>query len=235
MWLCSFCTDVYTLLKPLPNDFAVKQPKRESIYFILCAILGMLFLLIRFNGYIDWQHLKPLVKLSIIPLVVFAFPIALAVIMLMLKYKPYDLGIRLNGLITAIPVLIISVIVNRLVSPTSLTWDSVVKESGGVLGALYSGLILADLSEEFFRVVGQTRLGALFKSYSIGWFITTLIWAFMHAPKWYADEHNFTEALLGSIRIIPIGLMWGYLTLRTKNILPAVLVHGTNYWGLQNF
>lgn len=57
----------------------------------------------------------------------------------------------------------------------------------------------------------------------------------MHAPKWYSEEHNISEAILGSVRIIPIGLMWGYLTNRTKSIFPATIVHGVNFWGLQNF
>jgi membrane protease YdiL (CAAX protease family) len=35
--------------------------------------------------------------------------------------------------------------------------------------------------------------------------------------------------------MMPIGFLWGYLTHRTKSLLPAVLVHGLNFWGLQNF
>ncbi|GBL35552.1 hypothetical protein EMGBS15_11470 [Filimonas sp.] len=94
---------------------------------------------------------------------------------------------------------------------------------------------MAGLSEEFFRVVGQTRLGVWTRSKGMGWFLTTFIWAFMHAPKWYGDGHDLTEAILGFLRIIPLGLMWGYLTPRTKSLLPSVIVHGMNIWGLQNF
>ena len=138
-------------------------------------------------------------------------------------------------MLIALPIIAISFITNRIVSPDSLTWDAVVAEGGGVLGAIFSGFIIAGLSEEFFRVIGQTRIGALIRNFGMGWFITTVIWALMHAPKWYGEGHDITEALLSSVRIIPIGLMWGYLTHRTKSILPAVLVHATNVWGLQNF
>jgi len=110
-----------------------------------------------------------------------------------------------------------------------------VEEGGGIFGALFSGFILAGLSEEFFRAVGQTRLGVYINNKGLGWFIITVIWALMHAPKWYSEDRHLTEAILGSIRIIPIGLMWGYITHRTKSFLPAVIVHGTNFWGLQNF
>jgi membrane protease YdiL (CAAX protease family) len=235
MWLCSFLTDLYVLKRPAPNDFEVRNPKRESIYFLSSVFLGFLFFYFRFFGTQDWEHTNGLVKLAVLPLILFVFPIALAILLLVLKYKPKDLGIRLQGFIPVIPIVLLSFITNRIVSPQSLTWSALVEEGSGIAGALFSGIILAGLSEEFFRFVGQTRLGALFQNKGMGWFITTLIWAFMHAPKWYSDDHDLTEALLGSIRIVPIGLMWGYVTHRTKSVLPSVLIHGTNVWGLQNF
>ncbi len=233
MWLFSFLIDLYALKRPAKNDFPVREPKRETMYFFLCVCGAILFLFLRFS--LDWQNLKPLLRLSVASLLVFLYPIVLAIIFLLLKYKPKDLGFRLQGLLLVVPVIAISFITNRIVSPENLTWDIVVAESGGVLGAILSGFILAGLSEEFFRVVGQTRLGALTRNFGTGWFITTIIWALMHAPKWYGESHDITEALLSSVRIIPIGLMWGYLTHRTKSILPSVIVHGTNVWGLQNF
>jgi len=235
MWFFSFIIDLYTLLRPTEDIFVVRQPKRESFYFIASFTLGLVFLFFRFSPSIDWQHLNTLVRIAVLPLILFVFPIALAIILLLLNYKPTDLGFRLNGLILVIPIVLISALVNRIVSPQSLTYDALVAETGGVLGALFMGIIAAGLSEEFFKMVGQTRLGAFMNNFGLGWFITAVIWAFMHAPKWYSEDLNMNEAILGSIRIIPIGLMWSYLTHRTKSILPSVIVHGTNFWGLQNF
>ncbi|MBK7634637.1 MAG: CPBP family intramembrane metalloprotease [Saprospiraceae bacterium] len=235
MWFFSFIIDLYALLSPTKDTFLVRQPKRESFYFIACFTLGLVFLFFRFSPSIDWQQLNGIVRIALLPLILFMFPIGLAIIMVLLKYKPNDLGFRLNGLILIIPIILISALVNRIVSPQSLTYDVLVAETGGILGALFSGIIAAGLSEEFFKVVGQTRLGAYMKNFGLGWFITVFIWAFMHAPKWYSEDLNMTEAILGSIRIIPIGLMWSYLTHRTKSILPSVIVHGTNFWGIQNF
>ncbi len=235
MWLFSFLIDLYSLLRPTKDIFAVRQPKREFIYFITCVSLGLVFLFFRFAPFIDWQHLNTIVKLAVLPLILFMFPIGIAIILFFLKYRPTDLGFRLNGLILVIPIILISALINRIVSPESLTFDAIVAENGSVLGALATGLIAAGLSEEFFKLVGQTRIGTYIKNFGIGWFITVVIWAFMHAPKWYSEDLNMTEAILGSIRIIPIGLMWSYLTHRTKSILPSIIVHGTNFWGLQNF
>lgn len=235
MWFFSFIIDLYALLRPTKNTFEVRQPKRESFYFIACFTLGLVFLFFRFSPFTDWQHLSNIVRIAVLPLILFMFPIALAIIMLLLKYKPTDFGFRLNGLILVIPIVLTSALVNRIISPQSLTYDALVAETGGVLGVLFTGIITAGLSEEFFKLVGQTRLGAYMNNFGLGWFITVVIWALMHAPKWYSEDLNMTETILSSIRIIPIGLMWSYLTHRTKSILPSVIVHGTNFWGLQNF
>jgi len=235
MWFCSFFIDLYAIWRPAKNNFIVRNPKKETIWFVICIIGAALFFTLRFSGILDWEHATKLVRLSIVSLLIFAFPIALAIILLMMKYKPKDLGIRFQGFIVIIPIIAISVLTNIFVSQQSLTWNMVVSENGGILGTLFTGFIVAGLSEEFFRVIGQTRIGVLVKNNGYGWIITTVIWALFHAPKWYSESHDLTEALLGSARIIPIGLMWGYITYRTKSILPAVIVHGTNIWGLQNF
>ncbi len=235
MFLCAICIDLFTLMRPVKNDFPVRNPQRESVYFLITVILGMVFFYFRFSGFVSWEHLNPWVRLAVMPFLIFVFPIGLAIIMLLLRYKPVDLGFRLHGLVLALPIIAICAITSRLVSPESLTWNAILQEEGGIIGLVLSGLITSGLSEEFFRVTGQTRLGAWLKQNGLGWYIATVIWAFMHAPKWYAEGHDLAEAVLGSIRIIPIGLMWGYLTYRTKSILPATIVHGANFWGLQNF
>ena len=203
MWLCSFFIDFFAIIKPATNDFVVSNPKRETTLFFICFLLGTTFFLIRFSGMVDWDHLNRFVKLAAIPLMLFVYPIALASIMFLLKYKPSDLGLRFQGLMIIVPVVAISVIVNRFFCPTSLTLNTIFTESGGIIGTLYTGFILAGLSEEFFRVIGQTRLGALINNKGIAWFVITVLWACMHIPKWYNDQHNITEAVLGAVRIIP--------------------------------
>lgn len=235
MWLFALIIDFYAIKKNLLGDFPVRNPKRETIYFIVSTILGMVFLFVRFSGMVDWDHLSGLIKLAFLPMIIFVFPIGLAIILLLLRYKLPELGFRFQGLILVLPILLISAATNQLLSPESLTWDAIMAEEGTVINMLFSGLITAGLSEEFFRMVAQTRLGALLKNPALGWFLAATIWAFLHAPKWYFDDHNLKEAILGSIRIIPIGLMWSYITYRTKSILPSVIVHGFNFWGLQNF
>ncbi len=233
--LCIYIIDLFTLNKSHKFEIIVRNPRKETFYFIATVFLGLIFLYFRFSKTADWEHINGLARLVIIPLIIFVFPIGLAIIMLLLKYKPKDLGLRTNGVIQAIPIILIFALVNRLICPESLTFDKLMEESGGSIWMLFSGFIMAGLSEEFFRVIGQTRIGAFLKNNGLGWILTSTIWALLHGPKWYGESNDLTEVLLSCCRIIPLGLMWGYLTHRTKNFLPATIVHGMNIWGLQNF
>jgi membrane protease YdiL (CAAX protease family) len=232
MWLGSFITDIYVFLKPVTKQIPVRSPKKEAAYVIICTLLGFLFLILRFDGF--WEHMNGIARLSTVVLIPFAFPIALAVIMLLLKYKLSDLGIALNGLVIAIPIIILISGTAFCVSPGGFTLEAVLKEAGGVEGLLFEGFISAALAEEFWRYIAQSRFGALFNNNGMGWLVAAIIWSLMHVPKWLADG-DIAEAFYGAIRIVPIGLMWSYMSYRTRNILPSVIVHGLNMWGLQNF
>ncbi len=121
-----------------------------------------------------------------------------------------------------------------LIAPQEVALHEVLA-SEGIIGALFMGIITAGLSEEFSRMLVQTRVGALLGNKPAGWFIASILWAFMHAPKWYGEDGDLYEALMGSLRIVPLGLLWGYITHRTQSIVPGTWVHGLNVWGLQNF
>jgi membrane protease YdiL (CAAX protease family) len=83
----------------------------------------------------------------------------------------------------------------------------------------------------------QTRLGILFHHKGMGFVVATLVWVCIHIPNSYPHTQEGAFPLLFFIKLatlIPHGLLWGYMTHRTKSLLPAVLVHGLNFWGLQN-
>jgi membrane protease YdiL (CAAX protease family) len=56
----------------------------------------------------------------------------------------------------------------------------------------------------------------------------------MHFPVTYNKTGDGIGVFFYCIQIIPLGVIWGYLTQRTKSIVPATLAHGINLWGLQN-
>ncbi len=236
MWLCSLLADMWVLRRRTgPEDFPVKKPLQETIYAVLCTLLGILFLVFRYM-LLDWNNTGGLIKLAVLPLILFVFPIVLGLIMLLYKYKLKDLGFRASvSILLALPVISITAIAAYLAARGNFTFQAVYRETGVVAGLLFEGFIVAALPEEFTRMILQTRLGALFKNKGFGWFLASFIWACLHIPNFYSQNHDLSGALVGALRILPLGLMWGYMTFRTKSIFPAIIAHGFNMWGLQNF
>lgn len=165
----------------------------------------------------------------------FIFPIVLSLVFLWWRYKPAELGFRFQANCWVfIPVLVFTGGAAWLVAADDFTLGRLLA-SESIVGILITGFITSGLTEEFIRMALQTRVGTYLRNPAVGWFIAAVIWAFLHSPKWYSESGDLYEALLGAVRIIPLGLMWGYITYRTKSLIPATLVHGTNIWGLQNF
>ena len=100
---------------------------------------------------------------------------------------------------------------------------------------ILQGIIGAGLVEEFSRFAMQSRFEKVFKHFGFNILFATTIWAFMHFPVNYFKEGMLvSDIIIYCVQIIPIGFVWGYLTQRTKSILPATMVHGLNLWGFQN-
>jgi len=236
MWVCAFIVDTWMQIFPSKApEILVKDPKKESFFFALFTLLGVAFLVIRFMIIKDWTTVNHLVKLSLIPLLLFIFPIAIAVYLLIKKYSRKQLGLRFDrSLFVSLPVAAVTGLTTWLVAPDNIHWKEMI-HSEGIWAFLYEGFIAVALCEEFWRFVGQTRLGVLLKNAPWALFITVTFWALMHTPKWYYDGNgDLYGALCGSVRIIPLGLMWSYMIHRTRSIMPSILVHATNLWGLQN-
>jgi membrane protease YdiL (CAAX protease family) len=79
-----------------------------------------------------------------------------------------------------------------------------------------------------------SRFVRVFKLNGFNILFATTIWSFMHFPKNYFEGGQATDIVIYCIQIIPIGFIWGYLTHKTKSIVPATLAHGLNLWGFQN-
>jgi membrane protease YdiL (CAAX protease family) len=229
-------TDIAVILRPkISIGFPIKKPvKQEVVVIFICTFLGVAFLLVRF--FIGWETLNGVVKLMLLPLILFTFPVVLAAIYLFrYRYKPRELGVNLNCWYLPIILHLLWAAVTLSVAPESSHWKEAYKEYG-LLNLLFTGIVTAALSEEFVRMLIQTRTGKLARNFATGFIVATTIWAFMHIPIYFRDhaDPNLMEGCLGAITIMPIGFFWGYLTYRTKSMIPAILMHGFNLWGLQN-
>src|SRR3954468_1593734 len=159
-----------------------------------------------------------------------AFGATLAIFLWARRYGLSDLGVRSDRLLLALPV---AAIFFALASTFARGSILNVFQSRESFTAWMTAVPVAAVSEEFLRFVWQTRLAALRGNKALGWIIASCAWAIMHGPRFWA-ENGILHGTLGVMNIIPIGLLFGYLTHRSQSFLPAALTHATNIWGLQN-
>lgn len=80
--------------------------------------------------------------------------------------------------------------------------------------------------EEFlFRGFLQTRLVCRCGN-AKGWLITAVIFAYGHLPyNMFINGTSFLDAVLASTTLIPIGLLMGFVMLRTRNLIAPLVFH----------
>lgn len=231
---------IYFFTKKIPpkNEIEIKEPKKELTIAIIFAVLGMLFLalnyLLRSNIISDKMFLKIPIGIGNL---LFATPIGILIYLLYKRYKPNKLGITTQPIVSILLGLIIWGLTGLFAYffyPEGMRWSKAYQELGGIIGIILQGVIGAALFEEFSRFVIQSRFEKVFKTNGINILFATTIWAFMHFPVTFFKGADLTGTLVYCIQIIPLGVIWGYLTQRTKSIVPATLAHGINLWGIQN-
>ena len=147
-----------------------------------CTALGFIALLIRSSGH--WQDLRVATRLGCYGLILlFMFPMALAAVYLLVwRYRPREVGVRVQGWPLAPVVLAIFGAAAWAVAPRGILWSKLL-HTWGIGWMLWIGLVEAALSEEFTRMLLQTRLGALFRNQGLGFVAATVIWACLHMPR----------------------------------------------------
>jgi membrane protease YdiL (CAAX protease family) len=218
-------------------EIEVKEPKKELIVAVLFSMAGLGFLALNFLMKANVLPSSPFVKIPVLlGNLFFSMPLGILVYLLLKKYKILELGLRTRPLVYLLTGLIIwgltglfAFVFNR----SGILWESAYEEIGAI-GLIMQGIIGAALVEEFSRFVIQSRFEKIYKTLGVNILFATIIWAFMHFPVSYYNSKNASGTIIYCIQIIPIGFVWGYLTQRTKSILPSVFVHGLNLWGFQN-
>lgn len=237
-WFCCLLTDVVLYARPVaPKELPVKKPVRNELFTIIgCTLAGAAFLCVRFFS--NWEHLPGLLKIALMPLLLFMFQIPTALIYLFrYKYKPSELGINLRYWYLPLILHIVWGGVTLWLAPEQSHWQEALK-GYGIIGMLFTGFISAALPEEFLRMLLQTRIGKAANSIGLGMFIATAIWSALHIPIGHGQSHEpmtLWGTIQGTSYLVPLGIFWGYLTQRTQSLVPALGMHGLNLWGLQNF
>ncbi|MEO9484356.1 MAG: CPBP family intramembrane glutamic endopeptidase [Ekhidna sp.] len=214
-------------------DWNIRQQKIELIVIISCEIV-MLLLLIYWFVFVDPGAISKGGRIGLMILrLLFGYPIFFLIYFLGIKrYSLANLGFRLKHWYVAAPIIILIGGSTYLTFPEGLKFQDVLQHQG-VMAFLTLGLLTASIPEELTRHLFQSRLSAL-TSKSIGWFVVSLVWALTHIPSFGSQSGDYIGATISAIGILPIGLLWGYLNQRYRSIIPSVIIHGTNLWGLQN-
>jgi membrane protease YdiL (CAAX protease family) len=167
----------------------------------------------------------------------FSMPLGIFIYLLIKRYKLMKLGLMtkpLIGLLLGLIIWLVTGLCAYIFNREGIIWKEGFEELGGVGGIILQGIIGAALVEEFTRFIIQSRFEKVFKTSGINILFATMIWACMHFPMAYAQGRDITQTCFYCIQIIPIGFVWGFLSQRTKSILPSTIAHGLNLWGLQN-
>jgi len=228
----------FTIRKPPIEETEIKEPKKELFIIVLFSLLGIVFISINFFLKSLGEQTGFLVRLPILlGVLIFTFPIGIAIYLLIKKYRIPQLGLRFKPifyLILGVLIWGLTGIFAFIFNKSGILFIEGYNELGGISGIILQGLIGAGLVEEFSRFIIQSRFEKVFKITGFHILFATIIWAFMHFPINYFKGMVVTDILLYCIQIIPIGFIWGYLTHRTKTIVPATVAHGFNLWGFQN-
>ncbi len=217
------------------ENWKIEQPKKE-LFVIVGVIIIQFLVLIYWFVIVDQSGVSLTVRIITLVLrFLFIFPVFLLVYFLAVrKYSLRQLGIwRLRYWYVSIPLIVLIGGATYLTFPEGMQFQKEL-QGNGYLRFITLGFLTAAIPEEIARSLFQTRLGVVLNNKGLAWFIVGLIWALSHVPLFSFQSGDYYSAILSALGIMPIGLLWGYLNERYRSIIPSVLIHGTNLWGLQN-
>lgn len=136
---------------------------------------------------------------------------------------------------------IIAIIVGLLTKIISFdTYDSNIKEIKKsailslivviVIDMFIMNAMVAFVEEVIYRGYLQTRL-TCWLGIVKGWLLTSVIFVLIHVPKYLIwQEANFDKLLISCLIIAVSGLLFGYMRIKTKNIISCSIFHTILNW-----
>ena len=237
---------VYLLSKALrlhPKPLTTERPRQEAMAAILVfvAVLVVTFALVAFyhgvfNPAFQLDKRPPftvdIIDMLWTALFYTALILPVAVAMKITKQSLGSIGIsaenkeRLLALGFAFSAILLTVL--------GLLASSLGEGFKGFSLSLAYGLVvhvIVGFSEEtVFRGYIQTRLVAYSGTFK-GLLITSLLFVLFHLPTYYFQTGDVLEGSALALLRFPVGLLLGYVMIRSQNIIPSSIIHLFTNWG----
>lgn len=211
----------------------VARPKLEFLVLGAMAFLGTLAALARVGVFDDFLA-RPLRIALVIGGMLCLMQVVPAFWLVARGYRAGALGARWTAARAGLACVAVVAAVALLVDAEGAPVVKVAQAGASAELALLLTTAPQVIAEEFLRMTLQTRIAAVTRNAALGWLLATLPWAALHVPAWIAGGDSLLAAFGGALRIVPIGLVWGFLTWRTGSLVPALIAHELNIFGLQN-
>ena len=241
MYLLAMCTAflvseyIYSKKEVKFTSIVIKSPFQEFSVLAFIQLAGLSLLLYRFSFIDDFSNLGKHSRIILVSLrLLIMYPILLLIYFLIIKrYKLVNLGFRFKYWFVAVPIIFIIGIISFACFPEGLQFEEQSRQNL-FISMITLGFLTAAIPEELMRYLFQTRASQILGNKSLGWIIASFVWALLHIPSFSRGDSTMYDGAIHAFGILPIGLLWGYLNQRFQSIIPSVLIHGTNLWGLQN-
>ena len=237
---------VYILSKALrlhPKPLKIERPRQEAraVVLVFVAVLVATFALVAFyhgvfNPAFQLDE-RPLFTVDIIDVLWSALFYATLILPLVIAMKMTKQSLKSVGISTENGERLLalgfafSAILLTVLGFLSSSFGEGFK--GFSLSWAYGLVVYAivGFSEEVvFRGYIQTRLVA-YSGTLKGLLITSMLFVLFHLPRYYFLSGDVLEGSALALLRLPVGLLFGYVMIKSQNIIPSSLIHLFTNWG----
>jgi membrane protease YdiL (CAAX protease family) len=225
------------LLRCKPISPGITNPKRSSLR-ALVAVTGTIVIIFLFElvrrstqaGILmpgtQFEHFRDLFP-AFIAFLLFLLPAGICVIR---AHEPLkSVGISRTNLWQSIVIGFVFVVLMFYMQHNDLLEKLQGLERRNSIRLVYFAFIGFE-EEILFRGYLQTRLIAWIGKWR-GWGLASVIMALAHFPlRMLIDDKALGTALINALGLIPVSLFFGFLMLRTRNVLAPAIIHTFTNW-----
>lgn len=232
--LCIFI--IFMLLAKIINfktdKISINKPTESAIVslVILCVelIISLVYLLIIKKYFINVSGIEK----TLLQVVIYFAEIFLVLAVVIFRGEGIrSIGIRKSNISKSIIIGILLGIIYFILINKTFKINKVIEVMSTESFETFINFFIVGFSEEvIFRGYLQTRLSSWI-GIKKGYLLTVIIFSFYHLPnRMIIGEMSFYGALVNCVALIPISLTFGYIMIKTKNVIAGSIFHTFVDW-----